>query len=109
MEDERGAYPLAGAAALEHLTGLCRGTVTWLNGPTLDISLKTNRFLRVSDARLDEPRDDLVARLHRAEDTYEIEALEGRPVWVNGVRVTAQKLEHRDMIEFGEIGPLSRF
>jgi S1-C subfamily serine protease len=109
MEDERGAYPLAGAAALEHLTGLCRGTVTWLNGPALDISLKTNRFLRVSDARLDEPRDDLVARLHRAEDTYEIEALEGRPVWVNGVRVTARKLEHRDMIEFGEIGPLSRF
>lgn len=34
MEDERGTYPLAGAAALEHLTGLCRGTVTWLNGPT---------------------------------------------------------------------------
>ncbi len=88
MENERGAYPLAGAAALEHLTGLCRGTVTWLSGPTLDISLKTNRFLRVSEARPDEPRDDLVARLHRAEDTYEIEALEGRPVWVNGVRVT---------------------
>ena len=109
MEDERGAYPLAGAAALEHMTGLCRGTVTWLSGTTLDISLKTNRFLRVSEARPDEPRDDLVARLHRAEDTYEIEALEDRPVWVNGVRVTAQKLEHRDMIEFGDIGPLSRF
>ena len=88
MEDERGAYPLAGAAALEHLTGPSRGTVTWLSGPTLDISLRTNRFLRVSEARPDEPRDDLVARLHRAEDTYEIEALEGRPVWVNGVRVT---------------------
>jgi len=71
--------------------------------------LKTNRFLRVSEARPDEPRDDLVARLHRAEDTYEIEALEGRPVWVNGVRITAQKLENRDMIEFGETGPLSRF
>ena len=109
MADERGAYPLAGAAALEHLTGPSRGTVTWLSGPTLDISLRTNRFLRVSEARPDEPRDDLVARLHRAEDTYEIEALEGRPVWVNGVRVTAQKLAHRDMIEFGETGPLSRF
>ncbi|MFQ6019046.1 MAG: trypsin-like peptidase domain-containing protein [Kiloniellaceae bacterium] len=109
MKDERGAYPLAGATALEHLTGPSRGTVTWLSGSTLDISLRTNRFLRVSEARPDEPPDDLVARLHRAEDTYEIEALEGRPVWVNGVRVTAQKLEHRDMIEFGEIGPLSRF
>ncbi|MCH9050877.1 MAG: trypsin-like peptidase domain-containing protein [Proteobacteria bacterium] len=109
MEDERGAYPLAGAAALEHLTGPSRGTVTWLSGPTLDISLRANQFLRVSEARPDEPPDDLVARLHRAEDTYEIEALEGWPVWVNGVRVTAQKLEHRDMIEFGETGPLSRF
>ncbi len=109
MENERGTYPLAGAAALEHLTGPSRGTVAWLSASTLDISLRTNRFLRVSEARPDEPRDDLVARLHRAEDTYEIEALEGRPVWVNGVRVTAQKLEHRDMIEFGETGPLSRF
>ncbi len=109
MEDERGADPLAGATALEHLTGPSRGTVTWFSGPTLDISLRPNRFLRVSEARPDEPRDDLVARLHRAEDTYEIEALEGRPVWVNGARVTARKLKHRDMIEFGETGPLSRF
>ena len=109
MEDERGAYPLAGATALEHLTGSSRGTVTWLSGSTLDISLRTNRFLRVSETRPGEPRDDLVARLHRAEDTYGIEALEGRPVWVNGVRVTTKKLEHREMIEFGETGPLSRF
>jgi len=109
MEDERGAYPRAGATALEHLTGPSRGTVTWLSGSTLEISLKPNRFLRVSEARPDEPLDDLVARLRRAGDTYEIEALEGRPVWVNGVRVTAQKLKHRDMIEFGESGPLSRF
>jgi S1-C subfamily serine protease len=28
---------------------------------------------------------------------------------VNGVRVTARELEHSDMIEFGETGPLSRF
>jgi S1-C subfamily serine protease len=109
MEDERGADSLAGAAALEHLTGPSRGTVTWLSGPALDISLSPNRFIRVSEPRPGEPRDGLVARLHRAEDSYEIEALEGRPVWVNGVRVTARQLEHCDMIEFGETGPLSRF
>ncbi len=109
MENERGTYPLAGAAALEHLTGPSRGKVAWLSASTLDVSLRTNLFLRVSEARPDEPRDDLVARLHRAEDTYEIEALEGRPVWVNGVRVTAQKLEQRDMIEFGETGPCPVF
>jgi hypothetical protein len=89
MEDERGAYPLAGATALEHLTGPFRGTVIWLSSSTLDISLTTNLFLRVSEARPGEPRDDLVARLHRAEDSYEIQAPEDRSVWVNGVRVTA--------------------
>ncbi len=109
MEDEHGAYPPTGATTLEHLTGPSRGTVTWLSGSTLDISLRTNLFLRVSEARPGEPRDDLVACLHRADDTYEIEVLEGRPIWVNGVRVTTQKLKHRDMIEFGETGPLSRF
>ncbi len=109
MEDERGADSLAGAAALEHLTGSSRGTVTWLSGLALDVSLSPNRFIRVSEARPGEPRDDLIARLHRAEDSYEIEALKGRPVWVNGVRATARQLEHRDMIEFGETGPLSRF
>ena len=109
MEEERGADSLAGAVALEHLTGPSRGTVTWLSGPALDISLGPNRFIRVSEARPGEPRDGLVARLHRAEDSYEIEALEGWPVWVNGVGVTARQLEHCDMIEFGETGPLSRF
>ncbi len=109
MEDERGADSLAGAAALEHLTGSSRSTVTWLSGLALDVSLSPNRFIRVSEARPGEPRDGLVARLHRAEDSYEIEALEGWMVWVNGVRVTARQLEDCDMIEFGETGPLSRF
>ena len=109
MEDERGAAPLTGVAALEHLTGPSRGTVTWLNASTSDISLSPERFIRVSEARPGEPRDDLVARLHRAEDTYEIEAPAGRLVWVNGVRISARRLEHCDMIEIGETGPLSRF
>ena len=51
MENERDAYPLAGATALEHLTGPFRGTAIWLSGSTLDISLTTNLFLRVSEAR----------------------------------------------------------
>ncbi len=109
MADEGGAYPLGGAAALEHLTGPSRGTVTWLSGSALDISLSARRFLHVADARAGEPRDDLIARLHRADDTYEIAAFEDQPVWVNGVRITSRKLEHRDMIEFGQSGPLSRF
>lgn len=99
----------AGAAALEHLTGPSRGTVTWLADSALDISLKANRFLTVSPARPGEKRNAMIARLHRAEDTYEIEAIEGRQVWVNGEQVTARKLKSGDMIEFDETGPLSRF
>ena len=109
MEEERDENPMAGAVALEHLTGPYRGTVTWLSGSALDISLSPNQFIRVSEARPGEPRDDLLARLHRAKDSYRIEALEGQPVWVNGVRATARQLVHHDMIEFGETGPLSRF
>ena len=107
MEDQTGAHPLVGA--LEHLTGPSRGRVTWLGGSTLDVSLRPNRFLRVSETPAAEAPDDLIARLHGAEDTYEIEVPEGRSLWVNGDRVTARKLEHRDMIEFGEFGPVSRF
>ncbi|HJO68109.1 MAG TPA: trypsin-like peptidase domain-containing protein [Rhodospirillales bacterium] len=109
MEDGRDATPLTGVAALEHLTGPSRGKVTWLSASTSDISLSPGRFIRVLEARPSEPREDLVARLHRAEDTYEIEVPEDRSVWVNGVRVSARRLAHRDMIEFGESGPLSRF
>ena len=109
MTDECSADPLAGTAAVEHLTGPSRGTVTWLSGSEIDISLTPNRLVRVSEARPGAPRQDLLARLHRAKSSYEIEALEGRPVWVNGARVTAQRLAHCDMIEFGEAGPLSRF
>ena len=109
MANEPDASSPAVTAALEHLTGPSRGTVTWLRTSALDISLSPGRFIQVSEARPGDPRDDLVARLHRAEDTYEIEAPEDLPVWVNGTRVTARLLEHGDMIEFGETGPLSRF
>ncbi len=109
MENERGAAPSAVAAALEHLTGPSRGTVTWLSASALDISLSSGRLIQVSEARPGDPPDDLVACLHRAENTYEIEVPEGLSVWVNGDRVTAIRLEHCTMIEFGETGPLSRF
>lgn len=109
METEGTTAPNAGAAALEHFTGPSRVKTTWLNASTVDISLTPDRFIRVSEARTGDSSDDLIARLHRAGDTYEIEAPEGRPVWVNGVRATTRRLQNRDMIEFGETGPLSRF
>ena len=67
MEDEHGADSATGAAALEHLTGPSRGTWTWLSESVLDISLSRNRFIRISEAHPGDPRDNLVARLHRAD------------------------------------------
>lgn len=98
-----------GVAALEHMTGPSRGTVTWLSGSDLDILLSANRFLRISDARPGEPRETLVARLHRAGESYEIAALGDKPLWINRVQVESRVLEHRDTIEFGEAGPMSRY
>ncbi len=108
-EVERAAISRVEAAVLEHLTGPSRGTVTWLGGQALDISIDRNRFLRVWEPRPGEPPSGLIARLRRVGDSYDLEAVEDATVWVNGVRVTRRALKHRDMIEFGEVGPLSRF
>ena len=96
------------AAAFEHLTGPARGTATWLNSSaaTLDVLLSNRRRMRVSQADGALADEAVVARLHRSGETYEIEALEDKPIWVNGNRVSAKKLEHRDVIEIGEFVPL---
>jgi hypothetical protein len=66
-----------------HLGAKCRsgGSRAFyrLNASTVDISLTPDRFIRVLEAHAGESSDDLIARLHRAGDTYEIEAPEDRP------------------------------
>ena len=52
---------------------------------------------------------DPVATLHWTGDSYAIEAIGQRHVWVNGHRIDAVQLMHGDMIEFEEHGPMSRF
>ena len=108
-EDSVTSHVIAGA--FEHLTGPARGTATWVNSAAsaLDVLLSDRRRVRVSEADGALADEVVVARLHRAGETYEIEALEDQPLWVNGNRVSAKKLEHRDVIEFGHAGPLSRF
>ena len=49
MEDTQGPDLPAGTAALEHLTGPSRGTVTWFSGMAHDISLGANQFVHVFD------------------------------------------------------------
>jgi S1-C subfamily serine protease len=98
-----------GTAFLEHLTGPSRGTVTPLTDSTLDIFLSPKRFIHVSQTPPGDAEDHLVARLHRADDTYEIEAMPEREVWVNRERVHVRQLEDRDIVEFEQSGPMSRF
>lgn len=96
------------AAALEILTGPARGTVCWLGGAALDVSLDDKDVISVFEAGKVAPENSVVARLHRSGDSFEIEACEP-PLWINGQRVEATRLESRDLIEFGDRGPLSRF
>jgi len=102
-------HPAATVAALEHLTGPSRGSVTWLGEASVDVTMTRKRILRVTEAADGPAREGVVARLYRAGDSYEIEAPEGRVVWVNGKRVFQTLLQHGDMIEFGDSGPVSRF
>ena len=106
MDDTRHTAHLA--VALEHMTGPARGSVTWLSAATLDVILDAGCFIHISEAQAGEPREGLVARLHRVDDSYEIEASAGQSVWVNGNRISASRLKHGDTIEFGETGPLCR-
>jgi S1-C subfamily serine protease len=109
MEKKPGPDLQPRRAALEHLTGPSCGTVTWLDGSNVEISLSPDRFIRACAARPSEPGDEIVAQLRSAENTFEIDAGEGRPIWVNGARVTSRLLENCDIVEFGETGPVSRF
>ena len=96
-------------AALVHQTGPSKGTVSWLKVSTLDVCLNSGRLVRVGESRPGETGDGIIARLHRAEGSYEIESLEPGMVLVNKRPITTQLLKHGDMIEFGDAGPLSRF
>lgn len=96
-------------AALEHLTGPSRGTVSWLWQPEIELGLRADgRICMASDK--DRRTPEPVARLKRSDSNhYSIEAIDGLPLWINGQPASAQLLRHHDMIEFGENGPMSRY
>ena len=74
----------------------------------LYVTLRHGRLFHVSSEMPGESEGELVARLHRSDGTYEIEAVGGRQMWVNGRPAKSRRLEHRDTIEFGDLGPMSR-
>jgi S1-C subfamily serine protease len=96
-------------ASLEHLTGPARGTASWLIGTTVDVSLGSGHMIRIAEPDSELPQDTIVARLHRSKGSYEIEALNDYPLWINGTPVDTKQLEQRDLIEFGDVGPLCRY
>ena len=96
-------------AVLEHLTGPCRDTVAWLSQPSANLWLSRQGFIRLYMADAGQSEGDPVARLRQAENSYVIEAIEGRPLWVNGQRVSSRLLANHDTVEFGENGPMSRY
>ncbi|MCH8176758.1 MAG: heavy metal translocating P-type ATPase [Proteobacteria bacterium] len=96
-------------AALEHLTGPARGTASWLTGVAVDVSLGEGKRIRIVEPDTELPQDIIIARLHRSADSYEIEARNDYPLWINGNHVVAKQLEQCDLIEFGDAGPLCRY
>jgi len=96
-------------ASLEHLTGPARGTASWLIGIAADVSLDNGHRIRIAEPDSELPQDTVVARLHRSDGSYAIEALNGHALWINGQPVVAKQLEQRDLIEFGDAGPLCRY
>lgn len=94
--------------ALEHLTGPCRGTVTWLWQPQTHLRLGPYGYMHVTAREPDDNRDTWVARFRRTDAGYEISQIRDVPLWVNGKPVETALLGHHDMIEFGSNGPMSR-
>jgi len=109
MTDELDTAPRTGPAALKHLTGPSRGSVSWLGASSLKVFLDPSRVIHTAKTKPGEALGNEIAHLNPVQDSYIIEAVENHPVWVNGIQVTRRQLESGDMIEFGNAGPMSRF
>ncbi|MEM6462244.1 MAG: serine protease [Pseudomonadota bacterium] len=94
--------------ALEHLTGPCRGTVTWLWNPDMHLRVGPYGHLHATDGPPAENRKTWVARVRVTEAGFELSTIGDEQLWVNGAPVETQILTHHDMIEFGNNGPMSR-
>lgn len=96
-------------AFLENLTGPSRGQIAWLSSDQSRVSVRADRKLQISQDASTTPSPDARAQLSWSGETYEIRALSGSDIWVNGRKIGTAHLLHGDMIEFGTDGPMSRF
>lgn len=102
--------PKQGAACVfEHLTGPSRGHITMLGRPDLFVAIGPDRFLQIGDDPESAGDTVPVAHLWLDEGKYILSATGTQPVWVNGTKTERARLSHGDIVEFGELGPISRF
>jgi len=96
-------------AVIRHLSGQRRGQVETVTGKTLEIFVGDNMDVRIlSPAAGESP--GCVARLHRAGPTYELEVVADQNVWINGEKVSGNRLLcSGDLLEVGHGGPLLRY
>ena len=96
-------------AVLRHLSGSRRGYAEILGEKTLLLIRGRNQDINII-APDGHPEADSVATLHRAGLTYELEVTGDNEVWINGVRVTENRvLKSGDLLELGHTGPVLRF
>ena len=97
--------------ALEHLTGMSRGTVDWVYQDRVDVFLDRGRLsLRPANGDWEKNgQTHAIAELRRSDPSYELSVVPGQAVWVNRRATKHRLLVHGDVIEFGETGPISRF
>lgn len=108
--DKRSTDSETGARAfLENLTGPSKGRIDWLSSDRVRAAVGNDRVLRIKPDEGRAGDTDLTAVLTWQGDSYRIEAAHGRQVWVNGHKIDSVTLMHGDMIEFEELGPMSRF
>lgn len=96
-------------AFLEGLTGPSKGKVLWLSDDLVAISVGQNRDIRSIASAAAPDGVNQIAALRWSDDSYTLDALENRHVWVNGHRIKSVQLMHGDMIEFEDYGPMCRF
>ncbi len=100
---------VAHVASLAHLTGPSSGTTSWLGETSLNVSLDPNCKVHIEAPDENVRGADLAACLNRIHDGFVINAPEDVSIWVNGESIKSKHLQHMDIIEFGEEGPMSRY
>lgn len=108
---DQPAGDVEGVAELEYFSGPQTGSQALLFGETVDIVSADGRHVTVSNAssaRARKPKHT-IARLRRSDGTYRLKVTGDRLIWINGRRIDEGELIDRDIIEFGQDGPLSRF